>query len=136
MITDTLVGWAVALALMLIPLEYNRPQTEFWPGVLRGLLWGFVIVVGVLSKGIFGFLVVVVGLTLLVIRWRRSGLKPLLASLGGCLVAATPAIFIWLAYGRNFVRFAILATVDLAQFYSVPGMTSAGYLRRFFSGLG
>jgi hypothetical protein len=136
LMTDTLLGWTVALALMLIPLEYNCPQTEFLPGVLRGLLWGAVIVVGVLSKVTFGFFVVVIGLTLLVIRWRRSGLKPLFSSLVGCLVAAIPAILIWLAYGRNFVRFAILAAVDLARFYSVPGMTSAGYLRRFVSGLG
>jgi hypothetical protein len=136
MMTDTLLGWTVALALMLIPLEYNRSQKEFWPGVLRGLLWGFVIVVGVLSKVTFGFFVVLIGLSLLAIRWRRSGLKPLFGSLAGCLVAAIPAILIWLVYGRNFVRFAILAAVDLAQFYAVPGMTSAGYLRRFFNGLG
>src|SRR5260370_3026234 len=43
---------------------------------------------------------------------------------------------IWMACEWNFVRFAILATVDLGQLYSVAGMTSAGYLRRFFSGLG
>jgi len=135
MMTDTLLGWTVALALMLIPLEYNCPQTEFWPGIQRGLLWGSVILVGVLSKVTFGFFVIVIGLSLLVIRWRRSGLKSLFGSVAGCLVAATPAILVWLVYGRNFVRFAILAAVDLAQFYNVPGMTSAGYLRSFFSGL-
>ena len=135
MMTDALLGWSVALGLMLIPLEYNHPQAGFWPGVLRGLLWGFAIDVGMLSKVTFGFFVVAIGLTLLFIRWRRSGIKPLAGSLAGCLAAATPAILICLVYGRNFLRFAILAAGDLAQFYSVPGMNAVGYLWRYFSGL-
>jgi hypothetical protein len=136
MMTDALLGWSVALGLMLIPLEYNRPQTKFWSGVLRGLLWGFVIDVGMLSKATFGFFVVSIGITLLIIRWRRSGVRPLLYALGGSAAGATPAILIWLMYGRNFLRFAILAARDLAALYSVPGMTAVGYWRRYFSDLG
>jgi hypothetical protein len=136
MMTDTLLGWTVALGLMLIPLEYNRPQTRFWPSVLRGLLWGFVIDVGMLSKVTFGFFLVTIGSVLLVIRWHRSGMRPLLYSLGGCMAGAAPAILIWLMYGWNFLSFAILVARDLAALWGVPGMTAADYWARYFSELG
>jgi hypothetical protein len=135
MMTDTLLGWSVALSLMLIPLEYNQPQTKFWPGLLRGFLWGFVIDVGMLSKVTFGFFVLSIGLVLLLVRWRYSGTLPLWYALGGCIAGATPAILVWLIYGRTFLRFAILAARDLAPFYNVPGMNALGYWRRYFSEL-
>jgi hypothetical protein len=84
----------------------------------------------------FGFFVLSVGFVLLLVRWRYSGTLSLLYALGGCIAAATPAILVWLIYGRNFLRFAILAARDLAPLYSVPGMNALGYWRRYFSELG
>src|SRR5579862_3074813 len=136
MMTDTLLGWCVALGLMLIPLEYSDPQTFWWPSFFRGLLWSFIINVGLLSKATFAFFLGAIGITLLVIRWRRSGTWPLLYSLIGCLLGSTPAVLIWLMYGKNFLRFAIRAAVSWAQLYSIPGMTSVGYLKRYFGDLG
>src|SRR5205814_5241222 len=50
MMTDTLLGWCVALGLMLIPLEYCSPSKGFWPSFCRGLLWSLVINIGMLNK--------------------------------------------------------------------------------------
>jgi hypothetical protein len=136
MMTDTLLGWSIALGLMLIPLEYSDPQISFWPSIVRGLLWALVINVGLLSKVTFVFFLGTIGVALLVIRWQRSGKRPLFYSLIGCLVGSAPALLIWLTYGKNFLHFAVRAALSLAQLYSIPGMTSVGYLRRYFGDLG
>ncbi len=135
LMTDMLLAWCIALALMLIPLEYNEPQTEWWPSIFRGFLWGIVIDVGMLSKVTFGLFAGAIGLALVAIRWRRSGIPPLLCAISGCLAGAAPAILIWLIYGRTFLRFAMLAAWGFGDLYSVPGMTAVGYWRRYFSEL-
>ena len=110
MMTDTLLGWSIALALMLIPLEYCRPSQGFWPSVLRGLLWSVAINVGMLSKVTFLFFLVAVAMILLVVRTDHSGEKP--------------------------VRYAFAAWSGGAHLWNVPGMTPAGYVRRYFTQLG
>ncbi len=136
MMTDMLLAWCIALALMLIPLEYNDPQTTLWPSVLRGLLWGFVIDVGMLSKVTFAFFFGVIGIALLGIRWWRSGMRPLFYALAGCVVGAIPAAMVWSIYGGNFLRFAVMAAWgNLSHLFNVPGMTAGGYIYRYFSDL-
>ena len=136
MMTDMLLAWCITLALMLIPLEYNDPQTTLWPSVLRGLLWGFVIDVGMLSKLTFAFFFGTIGVALLGIRWWRSGMRPLFCALGGCVVGAIPAAMVWSIYGGNFLRFAVMvAWGDVSRLWDVPGMTAGGYIYRYFSDL-
>ena len=137
MMVDMLLGWCVALALMLIPLEYRSPSKGIWPSVLRGLLWSLVIDVGMLSKVTFAFFFCVIGVALLLIRERNSEEMPLRYAFFSCIVGAMPAIFIWRFYGINFLRFAVFAAWgETARLWSVPGMTAAGYLHRYFSQLG
>ena len=137
MMTDTLLGWSIALMLMLIPLEYSRPSQGFWPSALRGLLWSIAINVGMLSKVTFLFFLIAVGMSLLVIRSDHSGEKPVQYAFVGCIFGALPTIVIWRYYGMNFMRFAIFAAWSKgANLWSVPGLTPAGYLRRYFAQLG
>ncbi len=137
MMVDMLLGWCVALALMLVPLEYCSPSAGFWPSVRRGLLWALVIDVGMLSKVTFAFFFCAIGLALLLIRERYSGEMPLRYAFVGCIVGALPAIVIWRYHGINFLRFAVMAAWgDVARFWNVPGMTAGGYLSRYFTQLG
>ncbi len=137
MMTDTLLGWSIALALMLIPLEYSRPSHGVWPSILRGLFWSVAVNVGMLSKVTFLFFFVAIGMSLLVIRTDHSGEKPVQYAFAGCILGALSTIIIWRFYGMNFMRFAIFAGWSgSAHLWSVPGMTAAGYLRRYFSQLG
>jgi len=137
MMTDILLGWCIALALMLIPLEYCRPSKDFWPSVMRGLLWSLVIDVGILSKVTFLFFVCVISIALLIIRERYSGEYPLRYAFFSCIVGCMPALIIWRYYGLNFLRFALMvAWGDTAKLWSVPGMTPFGYLKRYFIQLG
>lgn len=137
MMVDTLLGWCIALTLLLIPLEYNDPETGLWPSVLRGFLWGFVADVGMLSKVTFGFFLVVVGMAVIAIRQRCSGRRPLFYSLAGCLVASMPAIVIWWMYGWKLLGFAVSAAWGgYAPFFNVPDMTAAGYFKRYIIQLG
>lgn len=137
MMTDMLLGWCVALALMLIPLEYRTPSKGFWSSFKRGLFWGLVVDVGTLNKVTFGFFLVVVGMSLLTIRQDHSGRRPVLYAAAGCVTGAMPAIVIWRYYGLNFLRFAVMAAWgQYASFWDVHGMTPAGYLQRYVSQLG
>jgi hypothetical protein len=137
MMTDTLLGWSIALALMLIPLEYSRPSHGILPSILRGLLWSVAVNVGMLSKVTFLFFLLAVGMSLLVIRTDHSGEKPVRYAFAGCLLGALATLIIWRYYGMNFMRFAIFAAWSGgANVWSVPGMTAAGYSRRYFSQLG
>jgi hypothetical protein len=137
MMVDMLLGWCVALALMLIPLEYCSPSKGFWPSVFRGLLWALVIDVGMLSKVTFAFFLCAIGVCLLLIRERCSGEMPLRYACLGCIVGCLPAIVIWRYYGINFLRFAMMAAWgDITRYWTVPGMTAGGFLWRYFSQLG
>jgi hypothetical protein len=137
MMTDTLLGWCIALALMLIPLEYSQPSTRPWPSILRGLLWSLVINIGLNSKVTFAFFVVVIGIALILIRERYSGEYPLRYAFFVCIAGCLPTIILWRFYGLNFLRFAAqVAWGDQARLWSVPGVTPIGYLQRYFSQLG
>ena len=137
MMTDTMLGWCVALALMLIPLEYSRPSAGFWPSFCRGLLWSVVINVGMLNKVTFVFFLGVIGVVLLFVRTDYSGEWPLRYAVLGCIVGSLPAIVIWRYYGLNFLRFAyMVAWGPTARLWSVPGLTALGYLKRFAGQLG
>jgi hypothetical protein len=137
MMTDTLLGWSVALALMLIPLEYSSKLQHFWPSFLRGLFWGFVMDLGMLNKVTFVFFLGSVWMILLVVRQDYSGERPLWYTAAGCLVGSAPALLIWRYYGANFLRFAAqVAWGEQARLWSVPGLTPLGYLLRYFSQLG
>jgi hypothetical protein len=137
MMVDMLLGWCVALGLMLIPLEYCSPSKGLWPSVLRGLLWALVIDVGMLSKVTFAFFFCTIGVCLLLIRERHSGEMSLRYAFAGCIIGSLPALVIWRYYGINFLRFAVMvAWGETSRLWSVPGMAAAGYLRRYFSQLG
>lgn len=137
MMTDTLLGWSVAVALMLIPLEYSSKLQHFWPSFLRGLFWGFVIDLGMLNKVTFVFFLASVWMILLVVRQDYSGERPLWYTAVGCLTSSAPALLIWRYYGANFLRFAAqVAWGEQARLWSVPGLTPWGYLLRYFSQLG
>jgi hypothetical protein len=137
MMVDMLLGWCVALALLLIPLEYCSPSKGLGPSVFRGLLWSFVIDVGMLSKVTFAFFLCAIGIALLGIRERHSGEMPLRYAFAGCIAGSMPAIAIWRYYGMNFLGFAMMAAWgETARYWSVPGMTAGGYLRRYVSQLG
>jgi hypothetical protein len=137
MMTDTLLGWCVALGLMLIALEYSRPSKGFWRSVCRGLLWSLVINVGMLNKVTFIFFFCVIGVALLVIRADYSGEWPLRYAIAASIVGSLPAILIWRYYGLTFLRFSVMvAWGNTARLWGVPGMTAGGYLRRYVSQLG
>jgi hypothetical protein len=137
MMVDMLLGWCVALGLMLLPLEYCSPSRGAWRSLVRGLLWALVIDVGMLSKVTFAFFFCTIGVALLLIRERYSGEMPLRYAFAGCIVGSLPAIVIWRYYGITFLRFAAMAAWgDVTRYWSVPGMTAGGYLWRYFSQLG
>lgn len=137
MMTDTLLGWCVALALLLIPLEYCKPSTGFWPSILRGLLWGITVDIGMLAKVTSIFFLVLIGLALLFIRERHSGEMPLRYCVAATLLASVPALLIWILDGWRLIGFGgMSAWGGASQFWSVPKMTAAGYCWRYFSQLG
>ena len=132
MMTDTLLGWSVALALMLIPLEYKRPSTKPWPSIQRGLLWSVVINVGLNAKVTFAFFFVIIGIALILIREKYSGEYPLRYAFFACIAGCLPTIVLWRYYGLNYLRFAVMvAWGKLSGLWNIPGMTPLGFLKRY-----
>lgn len=136
MMTDTLLGWCVALGLLLIPLEYARCATGFAPSVWRGLLWSLVINVGMLSKVTFAFFLCLIGVVLIAVRERYSGEYPLRCAFGSSILGSLPAIIIWRYNGLIFLNVAAMSAWGLAKYWSIPGMTASGYVKRYLFQLG
>jgi len=137
LMTDMLVGWSTALSLAFIPLEYAEPQKALRASLLRGLLWGIALTVGALSKVTFLAFFLPIGLVLLWLRWRRSGLRPLAWALVGAFIAFLPALVIWSLFGRTFLDFAMNSAFGATGApYRVPGMTLARFVADYFKALG
>jgi hypothetical protein len=131
-LSDMLVAWCTLLLVLLIPLELRTQPGPPWRDIARGLLWGFVILVGVLTKVTFLLFLGVTGLAVLWIRFRRLGVGPCLRAASTAAICSIPAAIIWAVFGKNFIGHAVgFSFGGLSKFYAVGGMTPLGYLREY-----
>jgi len=137
LMTDVLVAWCSALSVMLIALEFRTRDDGRASSFFRGGLWAAVLTIGSLAKMTFVFFAVVSVPILVYARWRRCGRQAAFFTLFGGLVFAVPGMMVWVFCGRAVIDFGFLASFSkTAALFGVPGLTPAGYIWRFFSGLG
>lgn len=133
-LSDMLVSWCTLLLVLLIPLELSTHPGSASQDVKRGLLWGFVITVGVLAKVTFIFFLAVTGAAVLWIRFRRQGVRCCARAAATALICSLPAALIWALFGRNFISHATgFSFGGLSKFYAVEGGTPLGYLKDYLS---
>ena len=137
LMTDVLVAWCAALSVMLIALEFRTRDDGRLSSFFRGGLWATVFTIGSLAKMTFAFFGVASVAILIYARWRRCGRQAVFYTALGGLAFAVPGLMVWVFCGPAMVNFGLLAAFGkIAALYGVPGLTPAGYVWGFFSGLG
>jgi hypothetical protein len=142
---DSLLAWTSLAAVLLIPYEARMPCPSIRGAVVRGILWGAILSLGVMTKLTFFYFIVLIVPTLFLIRlhhgglrldWRRSpgkaislfivrpepgGLRSAFASLIAFLCSAAPSAIFLVRYGRPAFALAKASSFGrIADFYYHP----------------
>ena len=139
-LADSLFAWTSLAALLLIPHEARKYSSSIRGAVVRGILWGSILSLGVMTKINFLYFIVLIVPTLLIIRLRHGGLRgafPALVALAGW---SAPAAIYLLRHGRpildnarasSFERVGGLYYTPLLQFLRNTVRESPGLLLSF-----
>ena len=129
-LSDSLFAWTTLAALLLIPYEARSCSMSLKHAAVRGILWGAIVSLGVMTKINFLYFIVLIVPTLLVITLRNSGLRSALAALTAFAGTSAPAAIYLVRYGRPaFANGAASSFGQLAGFFYVPLLP---YLRDSF----
>ncbi len=130
LLADGLLGWTSLAAMLLIPFEarVHCPATN--SSVLRGIVWGLILSLGVLAKLNFLFFVALVVPTLFLIKLRYDGLRSAFTAMVALACVSAPCVFFLLRDGKVAFNNARSASFGLlAHFYFIP---LSQFLRRLF----
>ena len=129
-LSDSLFAWTTLAAVLLIPYEARTDKLSIRHAVVRGILWGSILSLGVMTKVNFLYFIVLIVPTLVVIRLRHSGLRSASAAFIASAATSAPAAIYLVRYGRPaFANGAASSFGHLAEFFYVPLLP---YLRTTF----
>jgi hypothetical protein len=121
LLADGLLGWTSLAAMLLIPFETRVRCPLTRSAVLRGVVWGLILSLGVLAKLNFLFFVGLVVPTLFLIKLHYDGLRSAFASMVGLACASAPCVLFLLRDGKVAFNNAKSASFGLlAHFYYIP----------------
>jgi hypothetical protein len=133
---DSLLAWTVLAAVLLIPYEARMPCPPIRGAVLRGILWGSILSLGVMTKVNFLYFVVLIVPILFFIRLHHAGLRSALAALIACACCSVPSALYFLRWGRPAFNNARASSFGwLSHFYYAPALQFLGYNIRESLGL-
>ena len=118
---DSLFAWTALAAVLLIPYEGRMPCTTIAGAVWRGILWGAILSLGVMTKlNCFYFIVIIVPV-LFFMTLHHSGLRSALAALIACACCSAPSAVYLLRWGRSAFSNAKASSFGgVADFYYIP----------------
>ena len=120
-LADSLFAWTALAALLLIPHEARTYDASSRGGVLRGILWGGILSLGVMTKVNFLYFIVLILPCLLVIRFRHGGMRSALAAIVALCGCSAPAIIYLARHGAAaFENGKASSFGAVAQFYNTP----------------
>jgi hypothetical protein len=140
-----LVAWASLLLLLLVPYEACEAEESGTANGIagvrtdlrRGVLWAFVMNLGLLSKVTFGYFALLAVPCLLWLRFRRLGIHRTVTTAVVCAIGCLPSIEIWSLYGKRFLGHGLKNTVgDLANYSGPTGKATAAVWMDYFRALG
>jgi hypothetical protein len=159
-LADSLFAWTTLAAVLLIPYEARTPCLSIRGAVVRGILWGSILSLGVMTKLNFFYFIVFIVPTLFLITlhhgglrlyWRRSprkgtslflirlhhgGLRRALAALIAFACASAPSAVYLVRWGRPaFHNLKASSFGGVADFYYVPLLQFLGNTIRESPGL-
>jgi len=118
---DSLFAWTALAAILLIPYEARSDRLTTRSSILKGILWGAIVSLGVMTKLNFLYFVVLIIPVLMFVRLRRDGLRSASWSILACAGCAAPSAFYLLRFGRPAFGFAKGASFGaLSEFYYRP----------------
>src|SRR3984893_2417101 len=118
---DSLFAWTALAALLLISYEARTPCPLIRDAVLRGIGWGLILSLGVMTKLSFVYFIVFIVPILLIINSYHSGLRSTIAAFIAFACCSAPASVYLLLWGRPAFLYAKAASFgEDAQFYYSP----------------
>lgn len=97
---DNLFAWTALAAILLIPYEARVPCVSIRGAVMRGILWGCIFSLGLMTKLNFFYFIGLIAPTLFVLSLRRGGARVAGAAVIACACCSVPAAFYLHRWGR------------------------------------
>ena len=120
-LADSLFAWTALAAVLLIPYEARTHCPSIRGAVMRGILWGSILSLGVMTKLNFLYFIVLIVPTLFLIRLHHGGLRSALAAHMAFVYWSAPSAIYLVRYGGNAFAFAKTASFGRnAEFYYTP----------------
>lgn len=120
-LADSLFAWTTLAALLLIPYEARTYGPSILGAVVRGILWGSILSLGMMTKANFLYFIVLIVPTLFVIRLRHCGLRTAFAALIALAGWSAPATLYLVRHGRPaFENGKASSFGHVADFYYKP----------------
>ena len=118
---DSLLAWTALAAVLLIPYEARTHCPSIRGAVMRGILWGAILSLGMMTKLNFLYFIVAIVPTLFLIRLHHGGLRSALAAHMAFVYWSAPSAIYLVRYGGNAFAFAKTASFGRnAEFYYTP----------------
>lgn len=135
-LADSLLAWTALAALLLVPYEARTQNHSIRCAVPRGILWGLVLSLGVMTKFSFFYFVVLIVPALFLIRLHHGGLRSALASLAAFACSSVPSAIYLVHWGRPAFDNAKASSFGgVANFYHIPLLRFVGGAIRESPGL-
>jgi hypothetical protein len=120
-LADSLFAWTSFAAVLLIPYEARTRSPEIRSAVLRGILWGSVLSLGVMTKINFLYFVVLILPAVLFIKSRYDGLRSALAAFIAFVCCSASSAYYLIRFGGPiFWNLRASSFGQLAQFFFTP----------------
>lgn len=133
---DSLFAWTTLAAVLLIPYEARTLSPTIRGAVLRGILWGAILSLGVMTKLSFLYFVVLIVPVLFFLKLQHDGLRSVLAALAGFACWSAPvAIYLVRWGGAAFDNAKASSFGPLANLYYHPLVQFLGSTIRESPGL-
>lgn len=136
-IADSLFAWAALAAVLLVPYEARTHSNTTRGSIVRGLLWGLILSLGMMAKLSFVYFVVPIVPLLFFMKLRRDGMRSALTALIAFVCCSSPFSLYLRRWGRqSFLLAKASAFGGLAGFYYSPLLQFLGNTVRESPGIG
>ena len=136
LMADGLFAWTCLAALLLIPYEARTEGQSVLHAALRGVVWGLIFSLGVMTKINFLYFAGLIIPVLLAIRYRRGGFPCLKTPLIAFVATSAPAGAYLFHYGRSSLRNGQASSFGgLGKLYAIPLLAVARDALRLAPGL-
>jgi len=133
---NNLFAWTTLAAVLLISYEARMHSPTTGGAILRGILWGSILSLGVMTKANFFYFVALILPTLFLIKLHHEGLRRAFAAFVGFACSSAPSAFYLVRWGRPIFENARASSFgEAAHFYFIPLLQFLGDAIRESPGL-